>query len=89
MIECDIYEEGKEDEFPIGGSNFSVFTFNTLPRIGDILWLLVTDLSHGRQEFGMATKEIVCNVVFVAQRSSNTNKHNRGYLIVKIDNKRN
>lgn len=79
MISCEIYDESDEDGFPLGGSG-STFNFETLPLLGDILWLHVIDV-HNR------LREIVCTVVFAARRSSSSHisYSYSGYLVVKID----
>jgi hypothetical protein len=81
VIRCDIYVEGKEDDSPLGGNQG--FNFNTMPRVGDILWLMVTD--HEKEPISIdAHKDVVCTVVFAAQRSSNSSTYYAGYLVVKI-----
>jgi hypothetical protein len=78
MIDCIIYEEGYEDKQSIGAETFPYFYFDGLPRVGDILWLAVQN--------GDSYKEIVCTVVFAAQRASNLlHSVGTGYLVVKID----
>jgi hypothetical protein len=83
MIHCDIYVEGKEDSCPLGGSQTHGFNFNTLPRVGDILWLMVTDYTKDKMDIDSHI-DVVCTVIFAAQRSSNSSTFYAGYLVVKI-----
>ena len=79
MITCEIHDEADVDGFPIGGSG-SEFNFDTLPRLGDILWLHILDDDNH-------LKEIVCTVVFAARRSASKyiSYSYCGYLVVQMD----
>lgn len=73
MIECVVHEAGNEEDEPIGGG-FSTFKFNSLPKVGDIVWLMIGD---GNQ--------LNCVVTYSAQWCSNLIEYNKGYLVVNID----
>jgi hypothetical protein len=78
MIECEVYESGKEDKGLIGDCTMQ---FNELPREDDILWLLVHDKAYGSPK-----KQLRCRVVFSAQFASHVISYNKGYVIVAISN---
>jgi hypothetical protein len=83
MITCIIHDEADVDGFPLGGSG-AEFNFDTLPRLGDILWLRL----HANS-FEEETKEINCVVTYSAQLCESNSyfkkSKNIGYLTVKID----
>lgn len=73
MIDCEIYESGTDHLETIGGSG-ARFAFNTLPRIGDILWL----------QLGMG-EQISVTVEYVAQWVSCLVENNHGYIVVRLN----
>jgi hypothetical protein len=79
MITCVLYDEADVDGFPVGGSG-AEFNFDTLPRLGDILWLHILDNNN-------QLKEVVCTVVFAARRSASKyiSYSYSGYLVVRMD----
>ena len=80
MIECEVHDETGAR---IGGDS-TTFSFNTLPRIDDILWLILR--GHSFEE---ETKQINCIVTYSAQLCESNSPYNKskniGYLTVKID----
>jgi hypothetical protein len=80
MIECEVYDETGAR---VGGDS-ATFSFNTLPRIDEILWLVLHASS-----FEEETKQISCIVTYSAQLCESNSRYkkskNIGYLTVKID----